>query len=62
MRLADDADFPATGHEPGDDVGPHMGLARSGRTLHRQVGVVKGQHGRRDGFNEAVRSGTRLRQ
>ena len=42
VGLADDADFPAAGHQPGDDVRSHMGLAGPGRTLHRQVGMVQG--------------------
>ena len=43
MGLADDADFPPAGHQPGDDVRSHMGLAGPGRTLHRDVGVIQGR-------------------
>ena len=58
MGLADNADFPPAGHQPGDDVRSHMGLAGPGRTLHRDIGMIQGTDGLRDRVNEPVRTFT----
>ena len=51
VPLRGDTDPPAVGDEPGDDPGGDVRLARAGRALDREVGVVEVRQGRHEGVD-----------
>ena len=58
MRLRDDADTPAVlGDQPGDDVRGGVGLAGSGRSVHRHVGRIQVEQGGGDVVDGVAASG-----